>query len=100
MSMFPKTRDEWVALPLFPFKVWVLTAFPFYLFMRSWASAQHVRYGTGVFGENVIFGYMVSVVVLLLGAFIQGFVCNRGAALASVLYAVASIVLIFSVYHF
>jgi hypothetical protein len=100
MSVFPKTRDEWIALPLFPFKAWVLAAFPFYLFVRSYAVAQHVRYGTGELGEAVIGGYMLSVVVLLMGALIQSIVCTRGAATRTALYAVASIILVFSVYRF
>jgi hypothetical protein len=35
MSVLPKTTDEWIALPYFPFKVWVLVAFPFYLFVQA-----------------------------------------------------------------
>jgi len=100
MSVLPKTRDQWIALPLFPFKAWVLVAFPFYLFVRSYAAAQHVRYGTGALGEAVNSGYMLSVVVLLMGAFIQSIVCTRGAATRTALYAVASIILVFSVYRF
>jgi hypothetical protein len=100
MRIFPKSRDEWVALPLFPFKVWVVTAFPFYLLMQSLATAQHVRYGTGVFGERVIFGYMVSVLVLLLGALFQSIICERGAATRSAFYAVGSIILVVCVYRF
>ncbi len=100
MSVLPKSRDEWIALPLFPFKAWVLAAFPFYLLVHSYAVAQHVPYGTGALGETVIGGYMLSVIVLLLGAVIQSIVCPRGAAMRTVLYAVASIILVFTVYRF
>ena len=100
MSIFPKTRDEWIALPLFPFKVWVLTAFPSYLFMRSLAISQHVRYGTGAFGEKVISGYMLSVIVLLIGALIQSVICKRGAAIGTALYAAGSVLLVLNVYRF
>ena len=100
MSILPKTRDDWIALTLFPFKAWVVIAFPLYLFFHSYAVAQHVRYGTGAFGEAVIGGYMFSVIVLLFGALIQSTVCRRGAATRTVLYAVASIILVFSVYRF
>jgi hypothetical protein len=94
MSIFPKTRDEWIALPLFPFKAWVVVAFPFYLAVHEYAAAQHVRYGTGGLGEAVIGGYMFSIIVLLLGALIQSIICSRGAATRTVLYAVASIILV------
>ena len=100
MSVLPKTRDEWIAIPLFPFKAWVLSAFPFYLLVHSYAVAQHVRYGTGALGEAVIGGYMLSVVVLLIGALIQSIICRRGAATRTLLYVVASIILVFRVYRF
>jgi hypothetical protein len=100
MSIFPKTRDDWIALPLFPFKAWVVVAFPFYLFFRDYAASQHVRYGTGYLGETVFSGYMLSVVILLLGALVQSLICRRGMAMRTVLYAVASIILVFSVYRF
>src|SRR5262249_26367642 len=100
MTILPKTRDEWIALPLFPFKAWILTALPFYSAFSSYTTAEHVRYGTGSLGEVVIGGYMLSVPVLLIGALIQSIVCRRGAATRTVLYAVASMILIFTVYRF
>jgi hypothetical protein len=100
MSILPKTRDEWIALPLFPFKAWVVIAFPLYLCFHSYAVAEHVRYGTGAMGVAVIAGYMWSVVVLLLGALIQSIVCKCGAATRTVIYAIASIGLLFVVFRF
>jgi hypothetical protein len=100
MSVLPKTRDEWIALPLFPFKVWVLVAFPFYLFVHSYAVAQHVRFGVGTLGMPVISGYLLSVIVLLFGALIQSIVCSRGTATRTVLYAVGGIILVFGVNRF
>jgi hypothetical protein len=100
MSILPKTRDGWIALPLFPFKAWVLLAFPFYLLWGSYAHAQHVRYATGALGDAVIAGYMLSVAVLLLGALVQSIFCSRGAATRTTLYALGSIILVFSVYRF
>ena len=87
MNILPKTRDEWIA-------------FPFYLLVHSEAVAQHVRYGTGALGMAVITGYMLSVVVLLIGALIQSIICRRGAATRTLLYVVAAIILVFSVYQF
>ena len=101
MRTLPNSRDEWVALPLFPFKAWVVTAWPFYSVFNAFSASQFsTKYNTGVLGELVIGGYMLSVVVLLIGAFIQSIVCTRGAAARTALYAVASIILVFSVYRF
>jgi hypothetical protein len=101
MRALPKSRDEWVALPLFPFKAWVVTAWPFYLVFHAFSASQFsTRYNTGVLGEAVIGGYFLSVAVLLIGALIQSIVCGRGAAKRTLLYAIASIILVFSVYRF
>jgi hypothetical protein len=100
MTILPKSREGWIALPLFPFKAWVLLAFPFYLLFCSYAHAQHVGYGTGTLSDAVVGGYMLSVVVLLLGALLQSIVCSRGTATRTIVYAVASIILLFSAYRF
>jgi hypothetical protein len=100
LRLLPQTRDEWIALPLFPFKAWVVVAFPFYVAFSSYASAQHVRYGVGVLGEVMIGGYMLSILALLFGALIQSIISKRGAATRTVLYALASIILVFSIYRF
>ena len=100
MRILPNSRDEWIALPLFPFKAWVLVAYLVYLFVRSYAVVHHVRYGTETLGMLVISGYMVSVIVLLFGALIQSIFCSRGEATRTLLYAVAGSILILSVYRF
>ncbi len=99
MSILPKNRDGWIALPLFPFKAWVLLAFPFYLLWGACAHAQRVHYATGALGDAVIGGYILSVAVLLLGALVQSIFCSRGAATRTALYAVGSIILVFTVYR-
>jgi hypothetical protein len=98
MSVLPNTRDEWIALPLFPFKAWVLVAIPFYLLVRSYALAQQVRYGTGELALIVMGGYMLSVAVLLMGAFIQSIVSTRGTAARTVIFAVVGILFFLSTY--
>src|SRR2546428_11124583 len=40
---WPDERAPMSILPLFPFKAWVLVAFPFYLLFHSYSSGQHVR---------------------------------------------------------
>lgn len=100
LTILPKSKDEWIALAVFPFKVWVLVALPFFTFFSAYVSAEHVRYGTTALGEAVISGYMLSILALLAGAVIQSIFCERGAATRTSLYAVASIVLVFTFYRF
>ncbi len=100
LHILPCTKDGWRALPLFPFKAWVVVAFPLYVAFRSYAAAQHVRLGTGVLGEVMIGGYILSIAALLLGALIQSIICNRGAATRTALYALAGMILVFSIYRF
>ncbi len=100
MSILPKTRDGWIALPLFPFKAWVLLAFPLYLLWGAYARARQVRYATGALGDTVLGGYLLSVAVLLLGALVQSIFCSRGEATRTTVYAVGGIILVFSVYRF
>jgi len=100
MNIFPKTRDQWIALPLFPFKAWVVIGFPFYFFVGGFAFGPYGRHSTGEFGMMVMFGYMISVPVLLFGALIQRIIGNRREALRTVLYAVAGITLGLIFYRF
>jgi len=94
MTIFPKTRDQWIVLLLFPFKAWVVIAFPFYFFVRGFAFGQYTRYGTGEFGMMAMSGYMVSVPTLLLGALIQSSFSDRGEAEKTAIYALAGIALL------
>ncbi len=87
MSILPKTRDEWIAAPLLPFKAWVLLGYPLYFIFRSLV-AQRLAEGTGFW---VINGYVLSVGVLLIGALIQSIVCSRGAATRSILYVLVGV---------
>jgi hypothetical protein len=90
MSILPKTRDEWVAAPLFPFKAWMLAGYPVYFIFRSYV-ARHVLDGTRGFWQLVVAGYELSVVALLIGALIQSIVCSRGAATRTILYVLVGI---------
>jgi|SRR6267142_6250759 len=100
MTIFPKSRDAWIALPLFPFKAWVIIAFPFYFFVGGYAFGQYTRHGTGEFGMMVEFGYMISVPVLLFAALIQRIFGQRREAAKSALYALAGITLGLNLYRF
>jgi hypothetical protein len=78
----------------------VVIAFLFYLFARALVFGQYARHGTGEFGMMVMFGYMISVPVLLFGALIQRIIGNRREALRAALYAVAGITLGLNFYQF
>jgi hypothetical protein len=73
--------------------------FPLYFMFRS-CVASYVAGGTRTLGQLVIGGYMLSVVALLIGALVQSIVCARGAAMRTVMYVVASVILVFCVYRF
>ena len=87
MSILPKTRDEWIAAPLLPFKAWVLLGYALYFILRSFVTRPIAR-GMGFW---VINGYVMSVGVLLIGALIQSIVCSRGAATRTILYVLVGI---------
>ena len=100
MTIFPKSRDEWIALPLFPFKAWVVVAFLFYFFVGGYAFGQYAGHGTGDFGLMVMFGYMISVPVLLLAALVQRIFGKRREAMCTALYAIAGLTLALNLYRF
>lgn len=87
MSILPKTRDEWIAVPLLPFKAWVLLGYPVYFIFREFV-APRVAGGMAFLVINV---YVLSVGALLVGALIQSIVCSRGAATRTILYVLIGI---------
>ncbi len=81
MRIIPNTRDEWVALVLFPFKAYVLMGFPVLVLIRAWfgrSVPSYVRYPEATYA--VCQGYLLCVVVFLLGATLQATICRRGSA--------------------
>ena len=87
MSILPKTRDEWIAVPLSPFKAWVLLAYPLYFIFREFVALRV----TGGLGFLVTNGYVLSIAALLVGALIQSIVCSRGAATRTIVYVLIGI---------
>ncbi len=95
MHVFPKTSSEWLALPLFPFKAWVVTALPVYLLFGIYSASQvPTSYNTGVVASAVVAGYVLSAAALLLGALVQSIFCERGTATRTAAYAAAGIILV------
>jgi hypothetical protein len=87
MSILPKTRDEWIAAPLFPFKAWVLLGYPLYFILGSFV-ARRAAAGMGFWVTN---GYVLSVGALIIGALIQSIVCSRGTATRTILYVLLGV---------
>jgi hypothetical protein len=90
MSIFPKTREEWIAAPLFPFKAWMLLGYPLYFIWRSCLGLRGIM---GIW-QLVIDGYVLAIGALLLGALIQSIVCSRGAATRTILYVLGGIIIL------
>jgi hypothetical protein len=84
--MFPKARDEWIALALFPFKAYVVVAFPFYILFDALTPRVFMEYSPTL--TAIFFGYVLCVPILLFGALLQSIVCSRGAATRTVLVVV------------
>ncbi len=90
MNIFPKTRDDWIAAPLLPFKAWVLLAYPLYFILASFV-ARRAAMGMGFW---VTQGYVLSVGALTIGALIQSIICSRGTATRTILYVLLGIVVL------
>jgi hypothetical protein len=74
MRVFPSGADEWFALMLFPFKVYVLAGVPmiwFYLWLKRVMGLQFGGMYSGDLGENVALIYFPCLGMLLFGALIQ-----------------------------
>jgi hypothetical protein len=81
MRIIPTTRDEWVALALFPFKAYVVMGLPVLAFMRAWFGRKvpsYVRFPEAT--HAVSEGYFLCVAIFLLGAAVQAIICRRGSA--------------------
>jgi peptidoglycan/LPS O-acetylase OafA/YrhL len=88
MKLLPRTRDDWAAVVLLPFKVYAVAAFPLFAILRSFASVRidgrssdmHVFMG-------VYTGYLLCIPILLGGAAAQASGCRRRAAAGTLAFA-------------
>jgi len=95
MKTFPETRDGWIALPLFPFKAYVVLAFPFvYICLKLRAAFHPIALQSSEVGGVIILGYVYSITVLLVGALIQALVCRSGRATNTICFILYGIGLI------
>lgn len=81
MRVLPKTKDEWIALVVFPFKAYVAVVLPSYYIFRIFCPQPFL--GTNVTDgtSDILLQYfLLCAPVLLIGAAIQLFVSGRRAA--------------------
>lgn len=88
LRTFPSTTDEWVALSLFPFKLYVLMALPFLWLSCSLTRWVEPRFANWRFTEvtlNISEGYVLCLGILLFGALGQALGSHRGRSTQTVL---------------
>ena len=81
LRTFPGTADEWGALFLFPFKIYVLVALPFLWLAVSVRHLieprfAHVRFAEATYAVSE--GYVLCLMILLVGALVQALFSHRG----------------------
>lgn len=98
MRALPSIKPDWLALVLFPFKVYVMIGFPFLMLCR-WAKEiiqpQFYGYPEEAF-SFVSSGYLLSSFVLLSGAFLQFIFGRRSNATQTLLFLALACVFLFA----
>jgi hypothetical protein len=91
MKTFPSTKDEQLALVVFPFKVYIILAYPFLMVcikVRSLFEQPRFLYllrnpaHEATYAVSTV--YFLCLVVLLVGALVQSICCQRGRALQTI----------------
>jgi hypothetical protein len=88
MRIIPSTRHEWFNLVLFPFKAYVVLAFPFYFVFRAL-----YPHGTDATFDDIVVPFAFCLLALLIGSLIQLIVSGWEYAFSSFLFVVVPIVL-------
>ena len=82
MRLFPNNREEWLAVALFPFKVYIVLSIPFAFFFRA--------------SINEIFSdFILCLPPLMLGAIVQLFVSDRWTSLRTFAFVAVPLFFIF-----
>jgi hypothetical protein len=78
MKTWPNSKDGWIALALFPFKVYIVMAIPF---LEACVSCK-AMFQPGYYGYphearlDVCLGYFLCLAVLVFGTILQAIVCR------------------------
>jgi hypothetical protein len=87
LRVFPVTLDDWIALLLFPFKVFVLMALPFLWLSCSLMRLVEPQLRYARFPQAIIpiaEGYVLCLGILLFGALLQALFSRRGRSTQTV----------------
>ena len=97
MKLFPSSKDEQVALLLFPFKAYLVVFYPFYRIFRIFCPQPFLgtMVGDGTFGELTTIGCFC-VIALFIGGILQLIFSGWGYALSSLAFAVVPVVVVFA----
>jgi hypothetical protein len=71
MRALPSTKDEWIALTVFPFKAYVLMGLPLFRIIAFIFGSVEPWFGFSNVSLAIVIGFHVSVVALLLGFLVQ-----------------------------
>ena len=96
MKPYPESLDGWVTLCLFPFKTYIVVAYPFtYISMKLFLLFSPMRREFWGLGEIIVEGYLLSLVILLLGALLQALICRAGRATQTLGIFLLGIIILF-----
>ena len=81
LKTFPESLDGWIALCLLPFKTYIMVTIPIiFISLKICARFYPLRRGTLESGGIFLEGYLLSFLVLLIGALLQALICRAGRA--------------------
>ncbi len=97
LKAFPTKIDEWFSVCLLPFKTCIVMAVPVLWLFRKYLAWLHVYHPRNEISCNLIVQlYLVSLVLLLIGALIQSDFGQKRQATATLRYFFAGMILLFT----
>jgi hypothetical protein len=97
MRAFPSNRREWLAFLFFSFKAYVVTA-PVFFFVWDAVRSGHGNFHGDIradFAAGIAAGYLICLLFFIIATLVQFIGHRRDAALASFLFVVAIIVILY-----
>ena len=93
MQMFPRTKDKWIALAFFPFKAFIVIAFPFYYLAHLYFSVvlKWRHYDLGYIKHPLIQGCSICAGALLFATVVFFYLGRDDDAFSAVCFFAAGI---------
>jgi hypothetical protein len=85
MHIMPTTKQEWGRFVIFPFKAYIIVAFPCFLLFDHTHDSLLSRYANTA--DTVAIAYLISGILLIIAGMIQKFVLKSRAASSSFVFA-------------